>query len=698
MAKDNKTFPDKFAALRERAEALITQEGKESKDFSIEEVRKMADEFFTYKVELELQNEELRQAQIELEQSHRSYSDLYDFAPMGYLTINEAGIIVKANLTVADMLQVERVLLTKQPFSAFIQPADQDIYYNCRRTLLQSGAPQSVELQMQRRDGSSFYVQLDCSIRSETDGEPLEFRVALIDISKRKELEKTLEKSKEEWEQTFDAMYDIVTLQDKDMHIVRANKAAHEFFEVPYGEMIGKHCYEFFRGTTESCPGCPLSNALQDTNNHTAIIKHATLDKTFQVSIAPIPADNGDLPYLVHVARDITGQKRLEEKLFQAHKMEAIGTMASGIAHDFNNILGAILGYSELVQQDVPADSPIGRNIANVIISEKRAADLVQQILTFSRKTAHGKEVICPHLLVKEAIKMLRATLPASISIGGTIDPDCGTVLATPTSIYQIVVNLCTNALHAIHENKGKLRVDLQRQRLSPAEIAGKTSLPPGDFVVLTVADNGQGMDNTTMKRIFEPYFTTKGPGSGTGLGLALVHGIVRDCNGFIDIESSVGEGTTFRVFFPTAGSPPAHDSISEQKNEATRATGSERILMVDDEPLLVMINENRLQAFGYQVTAVTDSREALSLFRKHPDNFDLLITDQTMPGLTGNELTKAVLEIKPSLPVIVCTGHSETFSKEEALSMGIKKYVLKPIHSDELLDAVQELLAHISH
>ncbi len=542
-----------------------------------------------------------------------------------------------------------------------------------------------------KKDGTPFW----CYANVSTFNHPIFGQVFVAvhsDINDRKQAETLLLKSKKEWEQTFDAMQDIVTIQDKDMHIVRANKAAHQFFHIEPEEVEGQNCYKLFRGIAEPCPGCPLSKTLQDIAHHSAIMKHENLEKTFHVSSSVITDDNGDIEYLVHIARDITEQTKLEEDLFQACKMEAIGTLAGGIAHDFNNILTAIIGYAEFIQEAVPEESRIGKDIAEVLASGKRAVDLVKQILTFSRKSASEKRPLHPHLVIKEALKMLRSTLPATIAIEERIDPDCGMILANPTNIQQIIVNLCTNAMHAMTENKGTLTVGLHRKELSASEIPRKPFLSPGDFVVCSVSDTGCGMDDLTMGHIFEPYFTTKEVGKGSGLGLSLVHGIVQDCKGFIKVTSRIRKGTTFTVYIPAIRASTVTTAIPDQKNETTPA-GSERILIVDDEPLLVKINEKRLQNAGYQVTAVTNSRKALEIFLNQPDMFDLLITDQTMPGLTGAELAKAMLDIKPSMPVIMCTGHSDSVPEERALAMGIKKYVFKPLHGDELLDAVREVL-----
>ncbi len=509
------------------------------------------------------------------------------------------------------------------------------------------------------------------------------------DITDRKKTEDALIRAKEEWALTFDAMSDIVTIQDKDMHIVRANKAAHDFFQKNLGELNGKHCYEIFTGMSVPCHGCPLLNTLEDIGKHSGIIHHKNLGRTFLVSSAVIVGDDGKLQYLVHVAKDITDQKRLEEELFQAHKMEAMGTLAGGIAHDFNNILSAIIGYAELALLDIPDDNHAIKDINQVLQSSKRAADLVQQILTFSRKSSHQLQSLMPHVIIKEALKMLHSSLPTTLSLEEKIAPDCGAIMADPTNVHQIVVNLCTNAFHAMENEKGVLTVSLCRKDLI-AEQIHESDVSPGPYVVLSVSDTGQGMDKKTIERIFEPYFTTKEVGKGSGLGLAVIHGIVKSYKGFIQVESELGKGSIFHVHFPALEQVAA---TQEKVEEQPLLTGTERILVVDDEAFLVRVTQRQLENLGYRVTGTTDSNDALEKIRTDPDGFDILITDQTMPGLTGAELAVGVKEINPGMLIILCTGHSSTLTKEKSLALGIDRYIGKPIIGNVLPNTVRELL-----
>lgn len=521
--------------------------------------------------------------------------------------------------------------------------------------------------------------------------------VNVHDLTGQRKIETQLRKSTKEWEQTFDAMQEIVTIQDHNFRIIRANRAAYDLFQMQPGEMDGRYCYEFFQGASEPCPGCPAMETVTDGSNASATITHEKLGKVFQISTSNVLDENQEPQFLVHIAQDITEQQRLEEELFQAHKMEAVGTLAGGIAHDFNNILAGIIGSAELAKMNVnPNNTTVGKDLDQIITSGLRASELVKQILTFSRKSDRLQVALQPHLIVTEALKMLHSTFPSSITIIEDIDTECGSIVANPTSIHQIIMNLCTNALQSMKDEKGTLTVRMFCQQVGQTQLLGKSGIRPGLFVVLTVTDTGCGMDEATIDRTFEPYFTTKEQGGGTGLGLSVIHGIVQNCRGFIEVKSSVGKGSTFSVFLPVTTESVIRPADPTTKGKGRRrSTGGDKkkILVVDDEPLLANIYQKQLERWGYRVTAVTESEDALELFRRQPEEFDLLITDQAMPGLTGEDLVLHILKIKPTIPIIMCTGHSETVSEEKALAMGIKKYVFKPLNGEELIAAIQEVL-----
>lgn len=505
-----------------------------------------------------------------------------------------------------------------------------------------------------------------------------------------------MEKAAAEWQATFDAIPEGICILDEERRIIQSNKGMERLFGGETRDMVGRHCWEVAHGSDGPIANCPFEQINRTCGPGSIEVTEG--QRSLKFSVYPILDDNKTASRTVHIFQDITGQKRAEEErkqlqiqLLQAQKMEAIGTLAGGIAHDFNNILSAIMGFSELIKNEVTEDSAIGQDIAQVIVAGKRASDLVQQILTFSRKSVTEKQPLRMHLIVKEALKMLRASLPTTISIEQNIDPECEVILAAPTSIHQIVINLCTNALHAMSDEKGTLAVSLQQMELTSFETVDSL-LPPGPFVVLSVRDTGCGMDTTTMDRIFDPYFTTKEQGKGTGLGLAVIHGIVQDAGGFIKVQSTLGKGSAFQVFLPVWQGQSA-TTVPDTEQSFSPKGGSEHILIVDDEPFLVRILQRQLENQGYRVTSTTDSRVALEKIIKHPEQFDLLITDQTMPCLTGVELALAAREVNPNLHVILCTGHSDLVSREKALRMGIEEYVLKPIVGNELFRAVGTVL-----
>jgi PAS domain S-box-containing protein len=389
------------------------------------------------------------------------------------------------------------------------------------------------------------------------------------------------------------------------------------------------------------------------------------------------------------ILRDVTERKRLEIQLRQAQKMEAIGTLAGGIAHDFNNILMAMLGYAEMAKIDLHEDSTAFTDLEEVLKAGRRAKDLVWQILAFSRQIERERKPVTLHPVIKEALKLLRASLPSTIEIRKEIDTNCGSVLADPTQIHQVLMNLCSNAHHAMREKGGVLGVELRAVEVDADMARAVPNLHEGRYVRLTVSDTGYGMDRSTMERIFEPFFTTKGVGEGTGMGLATVHGIVTSHGGAITVYSEPSKGSTFRVYLPRLET----EDRAARSQEEPIPRGEERILFVDDEEPLARLGKQMLERLGYDVTVRTSSIEALEAFRANPHRFDLVIADQTMPNMTGIELADEMMRIRPDIPVVLATGFSETVSPERAKQIGIREYVMKPVATRELAELTRRIL-----
>ncbi len=513
----------------------------------------------------------------------------------------------------------------------------------------------------------------------------------LHDITERKLAEEEVLKVKLQWESTFDAIEDIITIHDRDMRIIRANKAAADLFQTTPDQLIGRHCYELFRGSAVPCPNCPDITARSSLRPHQANICHEKLKTTFESAAFPI-LEEGVLVGSVHVAKDISKSLQLEHQLKQAQKMEAIGTLAGGIAHDFNNILTPIIGYAEMALNSVTPDNPLTAYLQQINIAANRAKDLVQQILAFSRQNVQEKIPILPHLLIKEALKLLRASLPTTIEFKTEIARDCGFILIDPTQFHQIIMNLCTNAFHAMEKRGGILGVRLSPLTIDPEDIkVASSELLPGDYIQLEVSDTGCGMSRELLDRIFEPYFTTKDRGKGTGMGLSTVHGIVKSCQGHIAVYSEPDKGSSFHVYLPRIAATPAING--NETKLASQPTGVEHILIVDDEKILCDMLQGGLKPLGYKITSINDSLEALALLERDASVYDLLITDMTMPQLTGIELARKAMTIRPGFPIILFSGFSALINKEQALALGIRAYMKKPFSVRELAMVVRQVL-----
>ncbi|MBF0099735.1 MAG: PAS domain S-box protein [Desulfobacterales bacterium] len=414
-------------------------------------------------------------------------------------------------------------------------------------------------------------------------------------------------------------------------------------------------------------------------------------DKTIyetQLSVTPLKDSTGNIEHFVTILRDITHEKKREMLLQQAQKMEALGVLAGGIAHDFNNILFPILGYTQMIMDDFPKDSLTYENLQEILKSVYRAKNLVNQILTFSRQGEQELRPLQLDLVIKEAMKLLRSTLPTTIELNFYMEQNCSMVLADPTQIHQIIMNLCTNAYHAMEESGGV--IDIRLKEVVIRDVDELKDIVPGTYVMLSVSDTGYGIDPTIIDRIFDPFFTTKTRGKGTGLGLSVVHGIVRSCKGAIRVYSELEKGTIFKLFLPRA-KEAGQDIVAMEPMILPR--GKERLLVVDDEKTILNMLYQMLTRLGYDVVVLNDPTQALTIFKSHPDGFDLVITDMTMPKMTGFELSKALKEIRSSIPIMLCTGFSEQVTDEKIHSFGIGTCVMKPVIYSELAQKIRSLI-----
>lgn len=403
------------------------------------------------------------------------------------------------------------------------------------------------------------------------------------------------------------------------------------------------------------------------------------------VSIAPIINEDGKICNYVAVKRDITNEKEHERQLIQSQKMEAIGSLAGGIAHDFNNILSSIIGYSEMALSEIDDTSSTYKDLQEVLKAGIRAKDLVTQILLFARQSDEELKPIKIEPVVSEAVSFLEATTPATIEIE-LQSSTTSNIKGNSTQLHQVIMNLCTNAIHSIDDGFGKISITLEDILI---EHSASEFLKDGKYVKVCVADTGSGISPDNLETIFEPYFSTKDAGEGTGLGLSVVQGIVRNCGGTITVDSKVGKGTMFTLYLPIING----SEVKSLKTSHQLLRGNERILLVDDELSIAQIGERQLSSLGYFITTQTSSVEALRVFAKYPSQFDLLLSDVTMPNMTGDELAAECMKIRPDLPVILCTGYSSKISLEAASQIGVKGFLLKPFVKADLARTIRKVL-----
>lgn len=410
-----------------------------------------------------------------------------------------------------------------------------------------------------------------------------------------------------------------------------------------------------------------------------------------------ISDEAGNLVRAIGFTQDVTERERLEREkvvlesdLRQAYKMEAVGTLAGGIAHDFNNILAIILGNTDLALDQNSSHDQSRANIEQIREAAMRAKDLVSQILSYSRQESPELLPIMLSLVVRNSLKMLRSTIPTTVELLERIPPDCESIKINgdPTRLHQVLINLCINAVHAMSAS-GTLVVRMETVFLESGDLPPRKDLRPGKYAKLSVRDTGEGMSPDVVKRIFDPYFTTKPLGAGTGMGLAVVHGIVEEHGAFVAVDSTPGNGSTFNVYLPVISDATKTDPAGPAED----LTGHENILFVDDEPMLADVGAALLSRKGFQVTSLTSSREALALFQADPDRFDLVFTDQTMPDLTGTELAAEMFKIRPDLPIILSTGYSRQVSEEDAAALGIRGFCMKPLNTGQMVDAIRKAL-----
>jgi len=639
-----------------------------------------------------------KQIEASLRESETILRSIFRAAPTGIGMVCDR-VIKKANERLCKITGYTREELLGKS-ARILYGTDEDFEYVGREKYeqIRERNTGTVETPWQRKDGTMIDVLLSSS---PIDPNDLSIGVTFtaLDITSRKQVEKDLRESEEQYRSLFKNNHSVMLLIDPETaNIVDANPAALSFYGWSYEALTRKKMFDINTLKEEQVFG-EMEKAKMEKRKH-FYFRHCLASgeiRDVEVYSGPIKVHGKELLY--SIVYDITARKKAEEEkaaleiqLLHARKMESIGTLSGGIAHDFNNLLGIILGNAEMAMDDVPELHPAKFNLNEIRTASLRARDVVKQLLSFGRKTDPKQRPVKLVQIAEDALKFLRSSIPTSIEIRQNIPVDTDdSILADSTQINQVMINLCTNAAHAMEDTGGVMTIGIQNIYLDQISAAVYPHLPPGNYVKLTVSDTGPGIDPEIKNRIFDPYFTTKEVGKGSGIGLSVVHGIVKNHNGAISVDSKFGKGTTFSILFPVA----EEEAVIETEPVEKLSTGNERILIVDDEESMAEIGRRRLERLGYRVEAKTNSIEALELFRADPDQFDLVITDMTMPHITGDKLVKEILKIRPDMPTILCTGFSEKIDEEKAKEIGVRQYIEKPFDRGKLSRLVRKVLDH---
>jgi PAS domain S-box-containing protein len=623
-----------------------------------------------------------REMEASLRESEERYRLLASLSFEG-IAIHENGRILDANQRLANMLGITVDELAGRGLVGFAA-------HDSRSAAIHDlvlGLVDTCEATLTRQDGTTFIAHLttkDTVYR----GHRRKF-VAVRDVTERRAAEEERMRLATAVEQTAE----MVVVMSTDGTVKYVNPAFERMTGYPRDEILGRKPGQIGENADDRDRERDVWNIISRDEVWSGRLAHRRKDGTrfdVEMTVSPVRDESGRTVNYVAVMRDVSEVTRLESQLRQSQKMEAIGTLAGGIAHDFNNTLYAILGFTELAMSKIPKENKAYGCLEHVRRAGTRASELVNQILTFSRQKEQVRESLRFQDVVNDALALLRRTIPSTIEIRSQIDAACRPVHGDRTQLDQVIVNLCTNAYQAMREKGGLLEVELAETEIAREMVDENPNLQPGSYLRLVVRDSGPGMDQAIRERVFEPYFTTKPVREGTGMGLAIVHGVVAAMGGEIRVESEPGQGATFEVLLPVVGEKSAEGR--SRAGGAGGLAGTERVLFVDDEEAIIQLGRMSLEAFGYRVTTFTDSVEALAAFREDPGAFDVVVTDETMPQMTGHEMARRMLRLQPELPIILCTGFSETINEERAKEEGIREYILKPVAMDTLAKAIRQV------
>ena len=543
------------------------------------------------------------------------------------------------------------------------------------------------------KSGELLSIAWSNVLSKDGNGEIMNITCLGVDLTERVKSEKEIARQKRLFETMFNTIPDGVVITNTEREIQLANTGMIATFGYTPDELVGRKT-QILYSTADNFDKAGKQVFQKESKKLGDLYITRYKDKngrefSGETFGAKLFGENGEWIGNLGIMRDITEREQAELRIQQAQRMESIGNLAGGIAHDFNNILFPIVGMSELLLDDLQPESQEYASVQEIFKAAIRGSELVKQILSFSRQTEHKLIPLRIQQVINEAVSLSRATIPSFIEIDQDIQPDCGFVMADPTQIHQVIMNIITNAYHAVESNGGRIAIRLKETVLKAGELI-EMSIKPGRYIILSISDNGHGMPSDLMAKIFEPYFTTKAQGKGTGLGLAVSYGIIKEHKGEIKVDSEVGKGTTFNIYLPLM---EKLDVSTKQMTLENSPTGSERILLIDDEESVATTEKKMLERLGYKVDMYVNSFEALEAFKSHSEVFDLVLSDMNMPQMPGNQLALTVKAIRPEIPVIICTGFSEKINEKKAFEMGIQGVLMKPIIKADLAVMIRKVL-----
>ena len=712
------------AKLRAAAEAKLSEESKTGAGPPPAE--ELLHELRVYQIELEMQNETLRQTQLALAESRDRYVDLYEFAPVGYLTLHSDGRVAQINLTGASLLGEDRGKLVDRPLTPLVAPEDRQHWSRFLQELKRTDAGRNIELAFRRSDGTTLHAQVG-GARTESTAADLAaapgatsrpaIRLALTDISELRKLEAARHESDARYRAIVQSVQEAMVTIDSEGSVVDWNPGAERLFGYAPDEVLGQPVTwimpERYRADHKASVARMVAGGPQRLTGKPVEFEGRRKDGSeFALELSLAAWRTAGSWFCTAVLRDLSDRNRardarvaLEAKLRESQKMQALGTLAGGVAHDFNNVLAAILGNVELATDDIGPGHRALECLEEIRKASERARRLVDQILLFGRRRIVAYAITPLTVAVEESARLLRATLPASVRFDVVCTPDAPTVRADSMHIEQMILNLCDNASAATKRSGRPPAIEIRLESWQQPEPedgngtppATRTALKPGRYACLSVRDNGIGMDETTQKRIFEPFFTTKDVGEGTGLGLAVVYGIAQDHKAILEVRSQPGEGTEFRVYFPAAesndaaasGARSAPDAAPEAVPAPSSGKGV-RVLFIDDNEAIVLLMERLLKRAGHTVSGFSDPHRALEAARAHPDRFDIAVTDFNMPQLSGLELARELHLLRADLPIILISGFVTDELRASAPAAGVNEIVYKAAPAADLCAAIE--------